>query len=88
MLEKAREIYTVGKEIQWSSFTSTSTSLDVVKKSFGKDKSQDIIFEILVSNGKTLLPYSCIPREEEILLSPNAYFLCQRPFIRRMAGGL
>ena len=61
MLKTAREIYTPGKEIQWSSFTSTSTSLDAVKKSFGKDKTQDIIFKILVSNGKTLHPYSCVP---------------------------
>lgn len=63
-----KDNYVLGKNIHWSSFTSTSTS-----KAKAKDfaRAKGVIFCISVVSGREIGCYSSFKRENEILLSPN-----------------
>ena len=64
-----KENYSNGKDIHWSSFTSTTTSISRAKQ-FAHGKG-GIIFFIHVLTGRDVSCYSAFKRENEILLGPN-----------------
>jgi hypothetical protein len=64
--------YQAGCGIHWSSFTSTTISMQTAK---GFAKAGGVIFKIRVANGRSIFEYSTIQREHEILLSPNSRFV-------------
>jgi hypothetical protein len=68
-LQLMRMYYKMGMDVHWSSFTSTTTSLDKAKQ-FAEGPG-GIIFRIEVLYGRSVAAYSAIPDEAEILLSPN-----------------
>lgn len=67
--------YKLGTEITWSGFTSCSTK-ESVAKSFAKNSG--LLFVIEVANGKSIMPFSAIPAEEEVLLPPNATLMVSK----------
>src|SRR5690349_18171202 len=68
MLSKVEKDYVLHRPIHWSGFSSGTDDIETAK-SFAKSKG--IIFKIRVFTGKSIENYSFIPKENEILLSPN-----------------
>ena len=71
--EAVKRDYAMGRPIQWAAFTSTSTSPSTSKMFIQKD--EGVIFKIATITATNIGPYSFIPREEELLLSPNSQFV-------------
>ena len=67
-LSLVQEKYKRGSEIHWSGFTSTTSSLITAQKFAMRN---GIIFRIKITSGRSIVPYSSFPDEEEILLSLN-----------------
>lgn len=65
--------YTPGRPIQWSAFSSTSLNIGTTKSFIKKDKG--MLFKIKVLTGRDIGPYSFLPKENEILLTPNTRFV-------------
>ena len=65
--------YTPGRPIQWGAFSSTSLNIRTTKSFVKKDKG--MLFKIKVLTGRNVGPYSCLPKENEILLTPNTRFV-------------
>jgi hypothetical protein len=63
-----KENYTIGREICWSSYTSTTESLEVAKNYAG---SHWIIFVISNASGKAIKKYSPRRSEKEVILFPD-----------------
>jgi len=57
----------------WNGFSSATSSEEVGKDLFGGQKGTLLIMK--VQNGKDISPYSQFPREREIILQPNTYFV-------------
>ena len=74
-LDVVRETYGDGCDVHWSSFTSTTTSLATAKQFAGAG---GIIFRVNVVTGRSVVAYSAVPREDEIILSPNSRFVVTR----------
>src|SRR5687768_1693557 len=68
LLSKVEKDYILHRPIHWSGFSSGTDDIKIAK-SFAKSKG--IIFKIRVFSGKAIQNYSLIPKENEILLSPN-----------------
>jgi hypothetical protein len=68
--------YGQSKKVRWQGFTCTSTSTAVAKQ-FAQQPSEGegVIFKIEIYNGKDVAPYSWIPSEKELLLSPSMEFV-------------
>jgi len=67
--------YTMNRRIHWSAYTSTTEKLEVAK-AFAYP--EGVVIVIQICNGKVLGPYSIMPAEEEVLLSPNmAFIVCK-----------
>jgi len=64
--------YLKGRRIHWSGFSSTTRNFEIAKEFAGKD---GVVMQISVENGKSIKEYSFLPREDEILLSPNMAFI-------------
>lgn len=71
-----KTLYAPGRPIQWAAFTSTSTDVATARQFV--DKEAGIIFKISVFSGRVVSPYSHIPRENEVLLTPNTRFTVTR----------
>ena len=74
--EAVKKDYAMGRPIQWAAFTSTSTSSSTSKMFVQKDEC--VIFKIATITATNIGAYSFIPREEELLLSPNSRFVVTR----------
>lgn len=61
--------YKTGREIFWSGFTSTTTSLNVAMQFAGES---GVIFKIKVNSGKAISAFSAVNSENEVLLHPNS----------------
>ena len=61
--------YTLGREIFWSGFTSTTTELSSALQFAGQD---GVVFRMHINSGKSISNFSCLPNEKEVLLPPNA----------------
>ena len=68
-VQMIRTHYTIGKDIHWSSFS--STTLDIAKAKRFAAGPGGILFRIAISSGRSVTAYSAHPDEAEILLSPN-----------------
>ena len=79
-----KENYALGKDVHWSSFTSTSTSLSKAKE-FAHGKG-GIIFSIGVVTGRQVSAYSAFKRENEILLGPNTRLVVTSDLIQNSDG--
>eukprot|EP00750_Incisomonas_marina_P006132 INCI14335.4.p1 GENE.INCI14335.4~~INCI14335.4.p1 ORF type:complete len:1393 (+),score=208.86 INCI14335.4:583-4761(+) len=77
-------LYSPGRPIQWAAFTSTSTDVATARQFV--DKKAGIIFKISVFSGRVVSPYSHIPRENEVLLTPNTRFTVTRSLYRDHLG--
>jgi len=71
-LEQVQQNYQFGSKIHWSSFSSTTTEIQVAKKFALKSK---ILFIISILTGKDIQKYSVVKGEKEILLNPNMSFV-------------
>jgi len=71
-----RDNYTVGRKVQWVSYSSATKSLDVAKTFAGQ---HGIIFCITNASGKLLREYSPRKQEKEIVLLPNTEFFVLSP---------
>lgn len=67
--------YKEGRPIQWGAWTSTTMLLAAAK---GFTGTQGLIFRIKVFTGKDIGRISFFPTENEILLSPNHWFMVTR----------
>jgi hypothetical protein len=68
--------YADGKQFVWSGFSSTATTIDVMKFFMGKQGTPRTIFqlEVLHNCGRDVKALSLFGRENEVLLPPNAQF--------------
>jgi len=71
--DTVKKDYVMGRTIQWAAFTSTSTN-PAAAKMFIK-KSTGVVFKIAAMTATNVGAYSFIPKEEELLLSPNSRFV-------------
>jgi serine/threonine protein kinase len=67
--------YQQSKRIHWSGFTSTSTDASVSNHPPFYNGPPGVVFKLTVQNAKDIQPYSALPQEAELLLSPNMEFL-------------
>lgn len=65
-----------GKCVQFGCFWSASTSLDVVKETIQRETG--LIFRLRVRSGRDVKPYSFLPADGEILLTPEHRFTVAR----------
>ena len=73
--ETLGEDYNKGEEFVWSGFSSTATTVDVMKTFMGTDGPRTLFqLELTESAGRDLRDFSLFPSENEILLPPNAQF--------------
>jgi len=68
-LNEVQNNYKYAAKIHWSSFSSSTTDIQIAKQ-FGK-----ILFIIHILNGKNIEKYSVFKGEKEILLNPNMSFV-------------
>lgn len=64
--------YTLGRTVQWSGFSSTSTNIEKAK-AFVRETA-GVIYCMHVKSGRNISEFSSFPSEEEILLLPNTRF--------------
>jgi len=81
--EIIKKEYIANRPIYWSSFTSTTNSIQIAK---GFTNPGGIIFVINISSGKNIRDYSVIQNEDEILLTPNSKFIVSKPLEMRQDG--
>ena len=79
-----KDNYSNGKDIHWSSFTSTTTSISRAKQ-FAHGKG-GIIFSIHVLTGRNVSSYSAFKRENEILLGPNTRLMVTSDLVLNSEG--
>eukprot|EP00759_Apiculatamorpha_spiralis_P052154 PhF_6_TR5616/c0_g1_i4/m.8135 len=65
--------YVTGATIHWRAFTSTSQDERVARASFAVGGG--VLFEIDITDGRDIKPYSLFSIEKEILLLPNSEFM-------------
>jgi hypothetical protein len=70
--EIVKKEYTVGREIFWSAFTSTTTEMSTARSFAGKD---GVVFKIKIHSGKVISMFSVLGGENEVLLPPNSCFV-------------
>eukprot|EP01096_Ripella_sp_DP13-Kostka_P003913 TRINITY_DN1590_c0_g1_i2.p1 TRINITY_DN1590_c0_g1~~TRINITY_DN1590_c0_g1_i2.p1 ORF type:complete len:617 (+),score=255.22 TRINITY_DN1590_c0_g1_i2:296-2146(+) len=78
-METIKINYSVGRQIEWFGFSSTSTNKDV---SMGFIIGQGILFCIKTLKGKDLRMFSVYAQEEEVLMLPNSKFVVASPATR------
>lgn len=66
-----KDKYRTGAPVHWSAFTSTTTNLKKAQDFASKEGPGGIIFRIKCIQGRSVAPYSAIPTEDEVILSPN-----------------
>lgn len=69
---KVKKEYKLGRPVQWAAFSSSSRSEEASKAFVNKAKG--VLFKITVVSGTDIGPYSYVPKEGEVLLSPNTRF--------------
>lgn len=67
--------YQMSKRVHWSGFSSTSTNAMVSSKPPFYNGPPGVVFKLNVLNAKDIQPYSVLPHEAELLLSPNMEFV-------------
>jgi len=67
--EIVRQEYTMGRQIFWSGFTSTTTDLRAALAFAGRN---GVVFRIKINSGRAISALSVIGSENEVLLPPNA----------------
>ncbi|CAE8596430.1 unnamed protein product [Polarella glacialis] len=71
--------YGVGKEVQWGSFVSALTSVELVKGTV--ERGRGLVLRLRVRSGRDIRSYAFFPVEGEILLSPEHRFVITgRPY--------
>ena len=67
--------YEKGDEPQWSGFSSTATSIEVMTTFLGTEGARTLFqIELSASIGRDIKPFSLFPAEDEVLLPPNVVF--------------
>ena len=72
-ITKEKQNYSVGRKIEWTAFTSTSSDRDSALQ-FRDWERPYIMFQINAISGRNLTKYSLQPKESEYILSPNSQF--------------
>eukprot|EP01045_Picozoa_sp_COSAG04_P040646 COSAG04_NODE_11975_length_677_cov_1.257785_1_plen_135_part_00 len=67
--------YQMRKRVHWSGFSSTSTDETVSSKAPFYCGPPGVVFKLSVLNAKNIIPFSVLPGESELLLSPNMEFV-------------
>jgi len=68
--------YTMGRQIFWSGFTSTTTDLAAALSFAGGN---GVVFRIKINSGKSISALSVIGSENEVMLPPNACLVVTNP---------
>jgi len=74
--EIVRQEYTMGRQIFWSGFTSTTTELRAALSFAGEN---GVVFRIKINSGRAISALSVIGSENEVLLPPNACLVVTKP---------
>ena len=69
-----REKYQAGKGVYWTSFTSASEDIATAVEFASKEGPGGVVFRIRSLTGRYVKWYSSMPREGEVILSPNSSF--------------
>ena len=70
-----REKYQTGKDVYWTSFTSASKGTATAMKFALSEGRGGVIFRIRSLTGRFVKWYSSMPREGEVIFSPNSSFV-------------
>ena len=68
-----RQVYTPGRVVKWSAFTSCSMRID--NAAFMANWAQGCVLKLVLTNAVSIAGMSCYPHEDEILLPPNTTFV-------------
>lgn len=63
--------YQPGRQVYWSGITSVSSDVNVARRFASKEGRGGVVMEVTVVDGRCVAPYSCVRRENEVLLDPN-----------------
>lgn len=67
--------YTLGAMVQWGSFCSANTSVDIAKSTLEHSpRDETVILRLSVRSGRDIKAYAFFPVEGEVLLTPNHRF--------------
>merc|ERR1712113_865892 len=69
--------YHIGRAVQWGCFVSATTSIARVEGL--SEQRKDIVFKVMISQGKVIEPYSYFPVKDEVLLMPYHKFVVASP---------
>lgn len=75
--ENVAAVYTAGKQVRFSAFTSATTSADTAweaARAGEVDASRSTVLRLHIQSGRQLLDLSVFPAEDEVLLLPNTTF--------------
>ena len=74
--------------VHWSGFSSTSTNANVARCPPFYYGPPGVVFKLTVLNAKNIQPFSVLPHEAELLLSPNMEFLVTKELYQPTEGAL
>lgn len=80
--------YQQSKRVHWSGFSSTSTNAQVSSRPPFYHGPPGIVFTLKVQNAKNIQPFSLLPGEAELLLSPNMEFVVTKELHEPTEGAL
>ena len=80
--------YKRSKRVHWSGFSSTSTSASVSSRPPFYHGPPGVVFQLMVQNAKNIQPFSVLPHEAELLLSPNMEFVVTKELHEPTEGPL
>ena len=80
--------YQQSKRVHWSGFSSTSTNASVSNRPPFYYGPPGVVFKLTVQNAKDIQPFSVLPHEAELLLSPNMEFLVTKELHEPSEGPL
>ena len=80
--------YQRSKRVHWSGFSSTSTSASVSSCPPFYHGPPGVVFQLTVQNAKNIQPFSVLPHEAELLLSPNMEFVVAKELHEPTEGPL
>ena len=79
-----RREYKAGRIVQWSAFSSATTCAETAKEFI--EPAIGVLFKLSVVGGRHIGQLSYIPKEDEVLLSPNTRFVVARELYLDLDG--
>ena len=84
-----RQLYLTGANVYWTTFTSSSEDISTAVEFATKEGPGGVIFRITSISGRYVKWYSSMPREGEVIFSPNStFFVAQGPHDEVLPNGM